>query len=56
MRENGKLEGGGKAPAGAKSILLGITFERSFISAASRFQPADGQPPLFSGFARHSGG
>ena len=39
MRENGKLEAAGKAPAGAKRILLGITKASlstdSFISAAS---------------------
>ena len=39
MRENAKLEAAGKAPAGAKRILLGITKASlstdSFISAAS---------------------
>jgi DNA-directed RNA polymerase subunit beta' len=48
MRENAKLEAAGKAPAGAKRILLGITKASlstdSFISAASRLQPTDGLP------------
>ena len=48
MRENAKLEAAGKAPAGAKRILLGITKASlstdSFISAASRLQLADGLP------------
>ncbi len=48
MRENGKLEAASKAPAGAKRILLGITKASlstdSFISAASRLQPANGLP------------
>ena len=48
MRENAKLEAASKAPADAKRILLGITKASlstdSFISAASRFQPANGQP------------
>jgi hypothetical protein len=48
MRENGKIEKDGKAPAGAKRILLGINKASlstdSFISAASRLQPAGGLP------------